>query len=200
MSGAPPELRGTLVNVYLKAVKEREASKATKNQLKSAKSALFHLGQALESLERVSTDVTGGRTGLHTLLEGPPLEDKKGEQELNEFASACWKVRLDIANPSMALQSAINTEEKKQSKAGERPRRLRTLVDALADWWHGTGGSLAPIVDANRRDDAPAVVHGRRGRFLDLAVALFCNVDTFKESEVVAAVTNVHEKRLRQPR
>ena len=47
-----------------------------------------------------------------------------------------------------------------------------------------TGGSLAPTVDANRRDDGPAIVHGRHGPFLTLAVALFCKVDVFKESEV----------------
>jgi hypothetical protein len=98
--------------------------------------------------------------------------------------------------PGVALQSAIKTEEKKQTNAGERRKRLRTLVDALADWWQSTGGSLASTVDANRRDDGPAVVHGRHGRFLTLAVALFCNVDGFKKSEVEAAVTNVHEKRL----
>jgi hypothetical protein len=36
----------------------------------------------------------------------------------------------------------------------------------------------------------------RHGPFLTLAIALLCKVDVFKESEVVSAVTNVHEKRL----
>jgi len=130
------------------------------------------------------------------LLEGPPLDDKKGEREQNELASACWKIRMDVAKAGLALQSAIKTEEKKNPKAGERRKRLRTLVDALADWWQSAGGSLASTVDANRRDGGPAVVHRRRGRFLTLAGALFCKVDVFKETEVVAAVTNVHEKRL----
>lgn len=103
---------------------------------------------------------------------------------------------MDLAWPCLALESAINAEKNKQTNIGERRKRLRTLVEALADWWQSTGGSLASTVDANRRDDGPAVVHGRHGSFLKLAVALFCKVDVFKESEVVSAVTNVHEKRV----
>jgi hypothetical protein len=124
------------------------------------------------------------------------LDDEKGERELNEFASVCWQIRMDATPPFKALQSAISTEENKQTNAGERPKRLRTLIEALADRWQPIGRSIAPTVDANRRDDGPAVVHGRRGPFLTLAVALFCEVDEFRESEVVSAVTNVHEKRL----
>ena len=58
------------------------------------------------------------------------------------------------------------------------------------------GKSLAPYVKANRRDGDRAVVHRRSGKFLSLAVALLCDVDVFKNSEVEAAVTNVHEARL----
>ena len=45
-------------------------------------------------------------------------------------------------------------------------------------------------------NNGPAVVHGRSGRFLELALALFCGVDVFKNSEVESAVTNVHEVQL----
>ncbi len=190
---AVPALREALCKVYFKAAKARESSKATKGQLRHAKSALSRLTLTLENLAKVSPD---GRDGLRMLLEGPPLDDKKGEREQNELASACWKIRMDVAKAGLALQSAIKTEEKKNPKAGERRKRLRTLVDALADWWQSAGGFLASTVDANRRDGGPAVVHRRRGRFLTLAGALFCKVDVFKETEVVAAVTNVHEKRL----
>jgi hypothetical protein len=103
---------------------------------------------------------------------------------------------MDVARVGLALQSTIETEEGKATKSGERRKRLRTLVDALANWWQSAGGALASTVDANRRDDGPAVVHSRHGRFLTLAVAVFCKVDVFKESEVEAAVTNVHEERL----
>jgi|SRR5271166_664426 len=187
-----PDLRLALISVYLNAVKQRHSSKATKSQLKNAKSALSQWTQLLKTLERVSSD---GRDGLRMLLEGP-LDDDKGERDLNEFASFCWQIRMEATPPFMALQSAITKEENKQTNLGERPKRLRMLVEALADWWQSIGGSLAPTVDANRRDDGPAVVHSRHGPFLTLAVALFCKVDVFKESEVVSAVTNVHEKRL----
>jgi hypothetical protein len=188
-----PELRLALVNVYWKAAKERQVSKATKSQLKNAKSAISQWAHVLKSLERIITD---GRGSLRMLLEGHPLDDNKGERELNEFASVCWQIRMDATPLFMALQSAINTEKSKQTNAGERRKRLRTLVEALADWWQSLGGSLAPTVDANRRDDGPAVVHGRHSAFLTFALALFCEVDVFKESEVEAAVTNVHERRL----
>ena len=104
---------------------------------------------------------------------------------------------MDVAQSMQALQSAITTEIKKPVKAGERWKRLRTLVDTLASWWLSAGGkSLAPYVKANRRDGERAIVHGRFGKFLSLAIALFCGVDAFKRSEVEAAVTNVHETRL----
>jgi hypothetical protein len=150
-----------------------------------------HLGQALKHLENLSSD---GRDGLRMLLEGSRLDDKKGEQ--NSFAAACWGIRLDIARSAHALWSAINAEAKKPIIQGERQKRLRTLVDSLADWWIAGGGkSIAPYVRANRRDDGPAVVHGRSGIFLTLALLLFCDVDAFRPSEVEAAVTNVQEGR-----
>jgi hypothetical protein len=184
-------LRDALGRVYLEAAKARESSKATKGQLKDAKSALTQLTRAVENLAKVS-----GQDTLRILLAGPPLDGKKGERELNELASACWKIKMDVARVGLALQSAIETEEGKATKSGERRKRLRTLVDALANWWQSAGGTLASTVDANRRDDGPAVVHSRHGRFLTLAVAVFCKMDVFKESEVEAAVTNVHEERL----
>jgi len=187
-----PALRIALRRVYFKAAEARQLSKATRSQLKNAKSASSLLMQAVEKLEKVSTD---GRSGLLSLLQGSPLDDARGERETNEFASACSTSKRDVVGAYMALHSTIQTEEKKPTKAGERRKRLRTLVDALADQWQSVGGRLAPTVRANRRDDGPAVVHGRHGQFLTIAVALFCKVDVFKESEVEAAVTNVHEKR-----
>ena len=104
---------------------------------------------------------------------------------------------MDITWGLIALQSVITAEIKKPTKVGERHKRLRTLVDTLASWWLAEGGrSLAPLVKANRRDGDRAIVHGRSGRFLNLAIALFCGADVFKETEVEAAVTNVHEARL----
>jgi hypothetical protein len=189
-----PLMREALVEVYFKAVQARELSRATKRQISNAKSALNSLTQAIEYLERVSTD---GRDGLRMLLEGRPLDDEKGEREVNQMASACWGIRLDVARSTHALQTTIIAESKKPINAGERRKRLRTLVETLASWWLSGGGkSLAPYVKANRRDGDRAIVHGRSGKFLSLAIALFCNADAFKRSEVEAAVTNVHEARL----
>jgi hypothetical protein len=189
-----PLLRDALVEVYFKAAKARELSRATKRQISNAKSAVNSLTQAIEYLERVSTD---GRDGLRMLLEGPPSDDEKGEREVNQMASACWGIRLDVARSMHALETIIIAECKKPINAGERRKRLRTLLETLASWWLSGGGrSLAPYVKANRRDGDRAIVHGRSGKFLSLAIALFCGLDAFKRSEVEAAVTNVHEARL----
>lgn len=187
-------LREAMVEVYRNAAQVRQTRKAAKVQIGEARSALSSLTSAIRQLERVSTD---GRDGLRMLLEGPPLDDERGEREVNGFAARCWKIRLDVAPSALELQSVIEAESEKSSETGERRKRLRTLVDSLATWWlRGGGKSLAPYVKANRRDDGPAVVHGRTGMFLELAVAIFCGVDGFKNSEVEAAVTNVHEHRL----
>jgi hypothetical protein len=167
-----PLLRDALVEVYFKAAEVREVRRATKRQLNNARSALSRLKHAIKHLESVSTD---GRGGLRMLLEGSLLDDKKGEREINQMASACWSIRLNVTRSSLALQSAIVAETKKPNTGGERRKRLRTLVDALAAWWLAGGGkSLAPYVRANRRDGDRAIVHGRSGKFLGLAIALRC--------------------------
>lgn len=190
-----PKLREALVQVYFRTAQTRELRKATKRQIDHARSAERHLSQAMKHLEAAGTD---GRDGLSRLLEGPPLDDARGERERNRFGAAGDAIRLNIARSRQALQFAIDAETYKSGKSGERSKRLRTLVEALASWWSlGGGRSIAPYVKANRRDGAPAAVHGRSGKFLDLAVALFCGVDVFKISEVEAAVTNVHEAQLK---
>src|SRR5262249_35383114 len=131
------------------------------------------------------------------LLAGPRLDDAKGELESNRFGAIIEGIRLKIVGSRQALQFTIDAEEKKSGKGGERSKRLRTLVEALATWWFlGGGGSIALYVKPNRRDNPKAVVHGRSGKFLELAVALFCDVDVFKNSEDEAAVTNVYEVQL----
>jgi hypothetical protein len=184
-----PEFREALAQVYLRAAQTRELRKATKHQIDHAKSVDKHLTQALKHLEAVSSD---GRDGLTRLLVGPSIDDEKGEMENNRFGATIEGIRLDIARSRLALQSVIEAEVIKPGKSGERSKRLRTLIEALASWWLSDGGrSIAPNVRANRRDDGPAVVHGRSGKFLGFALALFCGADVFKNSEVEAAVTNV---------
>jgi hypothetical protein len=189
-----PMLREALIQIYFNAAQTRELRKATKRQMDHAKSAHKHLILAMEHLEATRTE---GRDGLSLLLEGSPLDDEKGERERNRFGATTQAIRLEIGGIRQALESAINVEVKKLTKSGEHSKRLRTLVEALASWWSlGGGKSIAPYVKANRRDHGPAVVHGRSGKFLELAVALFCGVDVFKNSEVEGAVTNVYEAQL----
>jgi hypothetical protein len=170
-----------MISVYQHAAEMREMRKATRHQIGKARSALTSLAAAVRNLESANAD---GRDGLTRILVGPPLNDEKGEREANAFASACESIKLAIVPHVVSLQSTIEAENKKLRTTGERPKRLRTLVDALASWWlRGGGKSIAPYVKANRRDGGPAVVHGRSGRFLELAVALLCYVDVFKRSE-----------------
>ena len=75
-----PLFREAMVGVYFNAAKAREQGRATKDQLAKAKTALGRLTKAVENLAGVSID---GRDGLRMLLEGPPLDDEKGDRELN---------------------------------------------------------------------------------------------------------------------
>ena len=190
------QFRLALIKVYVIAGQARYLSKPTSKQIKAARTALTQFTRGIEKLDQVNPV---SQTGLHLAVAGSSVDDVLGESEVNDFASICRNIRMEVAPHALALKNAISAETAKQTKSGERPKRLRTLVEALANWWQSTGGSLAPTVDANRRDDdAPAVVHGRRGRFLQLAVALFCEIDVFAHTEVEGAVTNVHEARLKR--
>jgi hypothetical protein len=109
------------------------------------------------------------------------------------------QIKLDIAAIPMKLKQAIEIEtlKPKAAKSGERKKRLRVLVETLADWWKSvTGKSLAPYVHAKRLDHRPAMVIGRSGEFVALAQAVFSELDEFSDSEVISAVTNVYESDL----
>jgi hypothetical protein len=137
--------------------------------------------------------------GIAGLL-GSPVDDIKGLDELNQFASKCWKIQLDLVPIAQALDKLITAEiaKPKLGGSGERRKRLRILVEELAKWWNSaTKKSIAPYVQAKRLDHRSAVVLGRRGDFVELALALFCEIDEFKSSEVISAITNVHESSLK---
>ena len=111
---------------------------------------------------------------------GSPVNDPKGLDELNEFGSRCLQVRMDIVPVMMALSRAIENENTKSrpGKAGERKKRLRTLVEALANWWRSlTEKSLAPYVHAKRLDHRPAFVVDRRGPFVESCTGSFFSWD-----------------------
>ena len=189
-------LRQGLIEVYQEAGNQRQSTKASLEQIHTAQVVLRSLKASIKRLDRVKPRE---KRFLETIFGGPP-DDHKGIAELNNFAANCWQVKLDLAKIVSELERAIEVEKEKPSKAGERKKRLRTLVEALADWWRSKiGESIAPYVYAKKLGKGiPAFVVGRQGDFIELAQALLSNIDVFKESEVISAVTNVYEDRLQR--
>jgi hypothetical protein len=137
------DLRLALIRVYFAAAHVRLYARATQGQLESAQAALTSLTNATEQLDQVSPP---RQRGLQAVF-GSPLDDPKGFDELNDFGSRCLQVKMDIVPVMMGLSRAIENEKTKSKpgKAGERKKRLRTLVEALANWWRSsTVKSLAP--------------------------------------------------------
>jgi hypothetical protein len=182
--------RQGLIKVYGEAANRRRSAKASYPQIHAAQITLRSLTSDIERLDRIKPP---RQRGLQAVFGGP-ADDYKGADELSDFASNCWKVKLNLTKIAQELERAISLETAKPSKAGDHKKRLRTLIEALAHWWRlNVGKQLAPYVYAKRGEGVPAFVVGRKGKFIELATALFCGVDHFKESEVVSAVTNVHE-------
>jgi len=185
-------LRHALIQVYVSAANTRHRTRAAQGQIDLAKRALASVKAALRALGEVRPKRQRGVSGLF----GSPLDDIKGTEELNEFGSSCWQLQFDLVPIAQALDHLITAEIKKprSSKRGERKKRLRILVEELAKWWSSaTKRSIAPYVWAKRLDNAPAIVVSRSGVFVELAQALFFEVDQFTPSEVISAITNVHE-------
>jgi hypothetical protein len=124
------ELRLALIQVYFAATNVRRYVRATRNQVKSAQAALTSLTNATKQLDQVRPP---RQRGLQGAL-GSPMDDPKGVDELNDFGSRCSELSMDIVPIMMALTRAIETEKTnpKPTTAGERKKRLRTLVEALA--------------------------------------------------------------------
>jgi hypothetical protein len=129
-------LRQRLIQVYQEAANLRQSAKASLTQIRSAQAAARSLSAAVECLDHVKPP---RQRGLRAIF-GSPLDDHKGFDELNIFAATCWQLKLDLAKVGSELERAISVEEKKPSRAGERKKRLRTLVDVLADWWESNVG------------------------------------------------------------
>jgi hypothetical protein len=189
------DLRLCLIRVYFAAANVRLYARATRSQLEAAQAALSSLTHATDQLDQVRPP---RQRGLQAVF-GSPMDDPKGFDELNDLGARCQQVRMDIVPVIRGLSRAIENErtKSKAGKAGERKKRLRTLVEALANWWKRvTEESLAPYVHAKRLDHRPAFVVGRHGPFVELAQAVFSGIDQFKKSEVISTVTNVHESQL----
>jgi hypothetical protein len=185
-------LRRMLIRVYFSAAETRHRARAAQWQIGLAQRALASVKTAVTGLGEVRPKRQRGVSGLF----GSPLDDIKGADELNEFGSSCWQLQFDLVPIAQALEHLIKAEitKPRSSKRGERKKRLRILVEELAKWWSSaTKRSIAPYVWAKRLDHAPAIVVSRSGEFVELAQALFYEVDEFTPSEVISAITNVHE-------
>jgi hypothetical protein len=191
-------LRFALIKVYLHAANVRRDAKPARKQIAAADAAMRSLLRAAEYLNLAKPL---NRRGLADAF-GAPLDDIKGIIELSAFVEVCEQARHKVQGIALDLAQAIKTSDAKKTVRGERKKRLRTLVEALSTWWvTATGKSLAPYVQAKRLGRGrKAFMLGRTGPFVELAVAVFVSVDEFKKSEVIAAVTNVHERELKSDR
>jgi hypothetical protein len=192
-------LRIALIQVYLDAAHARQHARAAENDIASARAALGSLTAAITRLGEVRPQRQRGVAGLF----GSPLDDVKGLDELNEFGSRCWQIQLDLVPLTEKLNHVITAEtaKSKTGKGGERRKRLRILVEGLANRWRAeTGLSIAPYVQAKRLGQRSAFVLGRSGLFVEFAQALLCEIDEFTASEVISAITNVHEESLKRTR
>ena len=177
-------LRRILIRVYFVAADARHRARAAQWQIDLAQRALASVKAAVTGLGEVRPKRQRGVIGLF----GSPLDDIKGADELNEFVSSCWQTQFDLVPIAQALDHLITAEitKSKSNKRGERKKRLRILVEQLAKWWSSaTKRSIAPYVQAKTLYHPPAFVMGRGGAFVELAQALFCEIDEFTTSEVI---------------
>lgn len=195
-NGDVAKLRLALCRVYLAAAKKRFSAKATQSEIKAARTGVSLLQDAAKQFRKARP---AKRRGLHESLGLVPSV-REGKDELRSLSAKCWSAEYQVVRIARRLDQAIKDEENKPKVLGERKARLRTLVEALADWWISMGKRVAITVKAKRRDPwrgkkQTAIVYGREGAFIALAQALFSDIDIFEKSEVEAAVTNVNEAR-----
>ncbi len=194
-NAAAADLRIALIKLYVDAAQFRAETKVPKEKIKSAEAAMDSLWKAAEHLERVKPRHTRGLQGIF----GIPGDDPKGLDELSAFSTRCWATRLEIAKLAMALGNEINAEKAKPSAKGERKKRLRILIEALAEWWiRATGKPIAPYVQTKPLGNHRAFVVRRSGRFVEFAVSIISELDEFEPSEVISAIINVYEQRRRR--
>lgn len=182
--GSPTRLRADIALVYVKAARARRRDIATKNQMILARQALSNLTLAHDRLLKI---VPLGSRDLKAAF-GALAKDLKGLNERNEFTDVCSEILgLDLRNAISKLETALKREAAKPRRTGERKKRLRSLVEALAAWWTETYG-VKPTITPKFQG---RVLVGHQGQFLDLARAIFCGLDNFNDSKVVATVQDV---------
>jgi hypothetical protein len=197
------QFRVDLVDLYLAAAERREKSKASSSEIKRAQNAAGNLKNAVSAIEKLVP--RDNRLSLWSFLfnEEQSSEDIKGHLELNELLVTCRDALGSLKPALETLQLAISAERRKPSQNGERKKRLRTLVEALADWWTKSTGHRPTIITERTkptkatllklgqppRKQAPQKIE-RRSDFLDFSLALLSKVDAFKESEIISAIKN----------
>jgi hypothetical protein len=188
-------LRIALIKIYRAAAHFRAETKVPKKKIKSAKAALNALWKAAKHLEQVKPRHMRGLKGVL----GIPGDDPKGLDELSSFSSRCSAARLEVAKIAMNLGKETKAEKTKPGAKGERKKRLRILTEGLAEWWIGaTGKPIAPYVQTKPLGNHRAFVVRRSGRFIEFAVSILAELDKFKPSEIISAVTNVYDERRRR--
>jgi hypothetical protein len=189
--GSPEPLSVNIALVYLNAALARHGDIATKNQIRWAEQALSSLKRAHDRLLRI---VPPGSNTLAAAL-GDIAKDLKGLDEPNEFSGVCSEILArGLAGAIFTLQAALDHEAAKPRRVGERRKRLRSLVEALAAWWNTSRGEKPAITPELQRTSKRRVLVGLQGEFLDLARAVFCRLDNFNDSEVTATVQDVLRK------
>jgi hypothetical protein len=184
------ELRLALIRVYVGAATFRANAKVPIATLKFADAAVSSLWTAISHLEKIKPRHARGLAGAFVL----PTEDLKGLDEWNDFSTRCWNAKLELTELAMDLEKTLRAENKKPSAKGERKKRLRVLVEALADWWvKATDKTIAPYVQSKPLGDHRAFVAGRSGRFIEFSLSVLSQLDTFKESEVISTIINVYD-------
>jgi hypothetical protein len=185
--GFPVPLSVDMARVYMKAALARRGDVATRNQIRAAEQALSGLTLAHDRLLDIVP--RGSRTLAAALGDLP--KNLKGLDELNDLTEVCNEILGHVAEANLKLRSALDREKAKPGRTGERRKRLRSLVETLADWWLSNRGSAPAVIPKSKRSAKRRVHLGYEGPFLDLARALFCELDEFTDDEVVATVKNV---------
>ena len=198
-TGGVAALRAALIKVYAVAAETRRSLRATKPQMVEARAASSLIEKSILHLRKVRS---AEKRGLYDLFGLAP-SDPEAKFELGELGLICWHVEIALVGLMKDLHVALKGEFEKRAMRGERRKRLRTLVDALADWWESLGKSIAPNIDVVRRGDPrtgkkePAYIYSRSGEFLELAKTVFSEIDVFAPKNVETVVTHAYRARLK---
>ena len=127
------QFRLALIKVYVIAGQARYLSKPTSKQIKAARTALTQFTRGIEKLDQVNPV---SQTGLQLAVAGSSVDDVLGESEVNDFASICRNIRMEVAPQLWLLKMRLV----------QRRLNKLSLASARSDLEHSsrlspTGGS-----------------------------------------------------------